>query len=139
MINMLFGVDTKKDNDWWIGSNTPNTNNLSKFESLLFQGNGYLGIRGTFEEHYLNEKRDMFILGTFDKFQDEPTELPNLPDIVNLEIKINGKIFNLDQGEVTNYQRGLNLKNGEVTRSFDWKFDKEQFKFEFRRFVFEEW
>jgi len=135
MINMLFGVDTKKDNDWWIGSNTPNTNNLSKFESLLFQGNGYLGIRGTFEEHYLNEKRDMFILGTFDKFQDEPTELPNLPDIVNLEIKINGKIFNLDQGEVTNYQRGLNLKNGEVTRSFDWKFGKEQFKFEFRRFV----
>jgi len=35
----------------------------------------------------------MFVLGTFDKFRNEATELPNLPDIVNIEITVNGKLL----------------------------------------------
>ncbi|MFC6177735.1 glycosyl hydrolase family 65 protein [Companilactobacillus huachuanensis] len=132
---MLFGIATKKDDDWWIGVTNPDTPHLSKYESLMFQGNGYLGIRGSLEEHYLNEKRDMFILGTFDKFKKEATELPNLPDIVNIEITVNGKSLSLNHGETTNYQRGLNLKNGEIIRAFDWKKGPDKLHFEFRRFV----
>lgn len=132
---MLFGIATKKDDDWWIGITNPDTPHLSKYESLMFQGNGYLGIRGSLEEHYLNEKRDMFVLGTFDKFRNEATELPNLPDIVNIEITVNGKLLSLNHGETTNYQRGLNLRNGEIVRSFDWKKGPDKLHFEFRRFV----
>lgn len=132
---MLFGVVTKPDDDWWIGNNAPDTKNLSKYESLMFQGNGYFGIRGTLEENYLNEKRDMFVLGSFDKLQDEATELPNLPDIVNIEIMINDHLLRLNHGKVTNYQRGLNLKNGELTRTFDWQVDDIKLHFKFQRFV----
>lgn len=132
---MLFGVATKPDNDWWIGSNIPDTKNLSKYESLMFQGNGYFGIRGTLEENYLNEKRDMFVLGSFDKLQGEATEMPNLPDIVNIEIIVNDRVLSLNHGKVTNYQRGLNLKNGEIIRSFDWQVGECKLHFKFQRFV----
>lgn len=132
---MLFGVETKPDNAWWIGSKVPDLGNLSKYESLMYQGNGYLGIRGSLEEHYLGEKRDMFVIGTFDKFRKEATELPNLPDLVNLEIRINDQKFSLNDGEILDYQRGLNLKNGEMKRSFIWKINNDEIKFQFQRFV----
>lgn len=132
---MLFGVDTKPNDDWWIGRNEPDIHNLNKLEALMFQGNGYFGIRSTLEEHYMEEKRDMFVLGTFDKYENEATELPNLPDIVNLEIVINGKVMKLNHGSVTQYQRGFNIKNGEMTRSFIWKYDGKAYRFKFWRFV----
>lgn len=132
---MLFGVTTKPNDDWWIGRKEPDIHNLNKLETLMFQGNGYFGIRSTLEEHYMEEKRDMFVLGTFDKYEDEATELPNLPDIVNLEIIVNGKVMKLNHGSVTQYQRGFNIKNGEMTRSFIWKYADKAYKFEFRRFV----
>ncbi|WP_162000147.1 glycoside hydrolase family 65 protein [Companilactobacillus halodurans] len=132
---MLFGIDTRNDDDWWIGVKAPDIRHLSKYESLMFQGNGYLGIRGALEERYLNEKRDMFVMGSFDKFQDEATELPNLPDIVNMEIQVDGKLLSLNHGIVTNYSRGLNLKNGEIVRSFDWQIEDIKLHFKFRRFV----
>lgn len=135
MVIMLFGIATKKDDDWWIGVTALDTPHLSKYESLMFQGNGYLGIRGSLEEPYLNEKRDMFVLGTFDKFENEATELPNLPDIVNMEIQVNGKLLSLNHGETTDYQRGLNLRNGEIVRTFNWQSGKDKLHFEFRRFV----
>ena len=134
-INMLFGVVTKPDNDWWIGRTKPDICHLSKLESLMFQGNGYFGIRGSVEEHYMEEKRDMFVMGTFDKYEDEATELPNLPDLVNLEIKINNEVMKLNHGEVSNFKRSLNIKNGEMTRSFIWKYNKNQYEFKFKRFV----
>lgn len=132
---MLFGVDTKPDNNWWIGQIKPDVAHLNKLESLMFQGNGYLGIRGSLEEHYMEEKRDMFVLGTFDKYADEATELPNLPDIVNFEIKANGKLIKLNHGTVTSYQRGFNIQDGEMTRSFIWKYDKQDYRLSFQRFV----
>ena len=132
---MLFGVDTRPDNDWWIGRNEPDINHLNKLESLMFQGNGYLGIRASLEEHYMEEKRDMFVLGTFDKYADEATELPNLPDIVNFEIKANGKLMKLNHGSITDYRRGFNIQNGEMTRSFIWKYDQQKYRLSFQRFV----
>lgn len=132
---MLFGVETKSDDDWWIGRTKPDISHLSKMESLMFQGNGYFGIRGTTEEHYMEEKRDMFVLGTFDKYVDEATELPNLPDIVNLEFKINDEVMKLNHGVVTDFTRELNLKNGEMKRSFIWKYHNNEYRFNFSRFV----
>ncbi|HCD08419.1 MAG TPA: family 65 glycosyl hydrolase [Lactobacillus sp.] len=134
-IFMLFGVVTKPDDDWWIGRNTPDIDHLNKLESLMFQGNGYFGIRSSVEEHYMEEKRDMFVLGTFDKYEDEATELPNLPDIVNFEIKVDGHVLKLNHGQVSNFQRSFNIRNGEMTRSFIWKFEGNEYKLKFRRFV----
>lgn len=45
-------------------------------------GNGYFGSRSSEEEAYIGEKRDTFVAGTFNSFdENEVTELPNLLDM----------------------------------------------------------
>lgn len=132
---MKFCVDTNKNNSWYIGTRDYSQANINKFETLMFQGNGYFGIRAAAEEHQLNEKRDMFVSGTFDAFPNEVTELPNLPDLLNMEIKIDGQEFCLKDGKVRNYHKALNMRNGELIRKFDWIIDGKCINFKFARFI----
>jgi Trehalose and maltose hydrolases (possible phosphorylases) len=132
---MKFCVDTNKNNSWYIGTRDYSQANINKFETLMFQGNGYFGIRAAAEEHQLNEKRDMFVSGTFDVFPNEVTELPNLPDLLNMEIKIDGQEFCLKDGKVRNYHKALNMRNGELIRKFDWIIDGKCINFKFARFI----
>lgn len=132
---MKFCVDTNKNNSWYIGTRDHGQSNINKYETLMFQGNGYFGIRAATEEHQLNEKRDMFVSGTFDAFPNEVTELPNLPDLLNMEIKIDGHRFCLKDGKVRNYHKALNMRNGELIRKFDWIIGGKCISFKFSRFV----
>lgn len=132
---MKFCVNTDKRNSWYIGVNDYNPKMINKLETLMFQGNGYMGMRAVSEERQLNERRNMFVSGTFDAFPSEVTELPNLPDILNMEIQIDGEPLSLNSGRVENYQKSLNLKNGELTRNFDWIINDKRVSFKFSRFV----
>lgn len=132
---MDFCVDTNEKNSWYIGTNKFDHNVINKMETLMFQGNGYFGMRAVSEERQLGERRNMFVAGTFDAFPGEVTELPNLPDLVNMEITIDGHPFCLKDGKVEKYHKYLNMKNGELTRTFDWLIDNKRVGFEFKRFV----
>lgn len=132
---MKFCVDTNQNNSWCIGTKDYSLDNINKLETLMFQGNGYMGIRATSEEKQLNERRNMFVSGTFDAFADEVTELPNLPDLLNMEISIDGQVLCLKDGEVQNYHKTLNLKDGELIREFDWIVNDKLIHFKFARFV----
>ncbi|MFC6165020.1 glycoside hydrolase family 65 protein [Lactiplantibacillus dongliensis] len=132
---MQLGVKTDPKNQWLLTENKLNTRQLGKAEALMCSGNGYMGIRATTEERYVGERRDMFIAGSFDSFADEVAELPNLPDVVGMQIEVNGHQLNLNQGEVSDYQRQINLKNGLLTRTFKWTIDDQSYQFKFERFV----
>lgn len=132
---MKFCVNTNEKNSWYIGTNSYDPQMINKMESLMFQGNGYMGIRATSEEKQLDERRNMFVAGTFDAFPNEVTELPNLPDLVNMEITIDGRSLNLKDGQVKRYHKYLNLKNGELIRKFDWIVDDKTIHFKFARFI----
>ena len=108
-----------------------------KCEAIFCQGNGYMGIRCATEESYTGQTRDTFVAGTFNKFDDnEVTELPNAADVTAAEIWIDGELFSLDKGTFSNYSRTLNLKNGEVCRSFEWTNKQgKAFAFAFKKFV----
>ncbi|SES70807.1 glycoside hydrolase family 65 protein [Anaerobranca gottschalkii] len=110
---------------------------LGKFESIMYQGNGYLGIRACTEETYPGEVRNTFISGTYNKFHpSEVTELPNAADVIGIDIYINGKKMNLMEGNFKNYSRYLNLKNGELVRNFIWLGPSgEEVEFTFKRLV----
>ncbi len=125
------------DFDWIVLENEFDSNNLGKYEAIMCQGNGYMGIRAAVEERYVSEKRDFFISGTFNKFDEaEVTELPNCPDFFGTEINVSGKPLDLNKGIVTEYQRKLNLKNGEIVRSFIWNTEETgKIRFQFRRFI----
>ena len=123
--------------DWIIEESAFNPETLGKCEAIFTQGNGYLGVRNALEERYTKEKRNMFASGTFNKAtEDEVTELPNLPDITEISLYINGDRFNLEAGKIESYSRRLNLKTGEVVRKVLWTSPKgDTVELKFRGFV----
>lgn len=128
---------SKELRNWLISESAFDARYLGKCESIFCQGNGYMGLRAALEEQYVGETRGMFITGTFNKFDaSEVSELPNFPDVTKVIINLDGNPFDLNKGIVRNYERTLNLKNGELTRSFSWTSDKkEEFRFSFKRMV----
>ncbi|MEC0243136.1 glycosyl hydrolase family 65 protein [Paenibacillus dokdonensis] len=108
-----------------------------KCESVMSLGNGYMGLRSATEEAYIGATRNLFVNGTFNRFDElEVTELPNAADVTQVELFIDGQRFSLETGKVTDYNRTLNLRDAELTRSFVWRSDEgKRIQFEFRRFV----
>lgn len=111
----------ERDENWIVEETRFLPEHLAKFETLFTQGNGYLGQRAALDEYYVSQRRNLFVSGTFDRFHDsEVTELPNLPDVTNMTILVNGKTFSLLSGTLENYRRTLNLHNGELERTVRW-------------------
>ena len=135
MINYTKGKNEEKN--WMIEETSFDERYTAKCEAIFTQGNGYLGLRNALEERYVGEIRNMFVAGTFNKAsRDEVTELPNVPDVVNMEITIDGERFAMNRGEILDYSRTLNLRTGETVRSLVWKSPKEnRIKLTFHRFV----
>lgn len=133
---MITGMKYYEDNSWLIGENIFSVDWLGKVEAAMCLGNGYLGVRSATEESYVGEKRDTFVAGIFNKFsENEVTELPNVPDVTGMEFRFNGKRLDTTKGLLTDYHRTLNLKTGELIRSFIWEYDDVKVQCNFKRFV----
>lgn len=106
---------------WVLRENHFDPEYLSKYETVFTQGNGYLGQRAALEEGYWGEKRNLFVTGTFDLFHGtEVSELPNLPDVTNLTLYIDGQRMSLLSGELKSYCRELDLRTSELRRKICW-------------------
>lgn len=109
------------DGGWILEENHFDPEYLSKYEAIFTQGNGYLGQRAALDEHYWGETRNLFVSGTFDRFHDsEVSELPNLPDVTNISLYVDGERFSLLGGKIEQYSRRLNLHSGELVREVRW-------------------
>ncbi|MGX7148415.1 glycoside hydrolase family 65 protein [Enterococcus ureasiticus] len=133
---METGMKYFENDQWVIGEQAFKTDWLGKAETIMCLGNGYLGVRSTTEESYVGETRNTFVAGTFNKFDDnEVTELPNVPDLIGMEFRLNNHRLDLTKGSVSEYERNLNLKTGELIRSFIWAYKDIKAKFIFKRFA----
>ena len=50
---------------WILTEREFNIKNMGNYESLMYQGNGYMGIRNSFEEKYVKSNRATVINGVF--------------------------------------------------------------------------
>ncbi|NHV89104.1 glycoside hydrolase family 65 protein [Cronobacter dublinensis] len=109
----------------------------NKYATLMAAGNGALGVRATHEEAYTTQTRGMYLAGLYHRAgEGETTELVNLPDLVGLEIELNGELFSLLSGEILGYHRELCFARGELTRVVDWRSAQGQrFTIKSTRFV----
>ncbi|MFB2937025.1 beta-phosphoglucomutase [Aerosakkonemataceae cyanobacterium BLCC-F154] len=107
--------------DWTVVESQFNPKQLHHQETVFTLGNGYLGTRGTFEEGYLNDLPATFIHGVYDDVPVLHTELVNCPDWLPLVICFAGERFRLDQGEVLDYERRLDLNQGLLQRRVTWR------------------
>ena len=106
------------------------------YESLFALGNGYLGTRGATEEDYRVRTPGTYLAGLFDEVPREVTELPNLPDWLNVEIELGSERFDLTQGEILAYRRVLHLYDGVLVRTVRWRSPEGRIsKLTFQRFV----
>lgn len=131
------GMDYSRAKDWIVAERGFEPEHLGKCESIMCQGNGYLCLRNATDEFNPREQRDLFVAGTFNKFDDnEVTELPNAADVSRLEIKLDGQRFSLLTGTVEDYDRTLDLKTGETVSKVVWKAPNgRRYELCFRRFV----
>ncbi|EHS57648.1 glycoside hydrolase family 65 protein [Paenibacillus sp. Aloe-11] len=123
--------------NWLVRETCFDPNHQGKAEAIFSLGNGYMGLRSATDERYVGQVRNWFVAGTFNKFHEhEVTELPNVADVTELQILINGETFSLEKGKTRQYSRELNLKTGELTRDIVWESPKGgTFQLQFKRFV----
>lgn len=134
---MEYQRENRKESGWILTERPYEEPALAKYESIFTQGNGYMGLRNSLEERYVQTRRGMFVAGTFNKAsRNEVTELPNLPDIVNMEISIQGYRFQVEYGDLAEYERELDLGTGETCRRMVWTSPAgDRIRLCFRRFV----
>lgn len=135
MLTYDYGKGHQKN--WVLAETEFNSQHLGKFETIMCLGNGYLGIRSATEEQYGDEKRNTFVAGTFNRFDEkEVSELPNCADVTAASFLIDGRPLDLNNAKPQEYSRTLNLKTAELNRKFLWKAENTGLiEFESKRFV----
>ncbi|SDJ57694.1 glycoside hydrolase family 65 protein [Salimicrobium halophilum] len=135
---------------WTIESSKLNQSDLLTNESLFFLGNGYLGVRGNFEEGY--SEGDKSIRGTYinafhDKvdieygeklhgFPDTQEKLLNIMDAQSVQVWLDDERFSLFEGEVLDFQRKLRMDQGYSERIVHWRSPKgKEVNITFKRLV----
>jgi beta-phosphoglucomutase len=107
--------------DWALTETQFNPEQISHRETVFTIGNGYTGTRGTFEEGYTRAVPVTLIQGVYDDVPIVYTELANCPDWLSLVVIVDGKRLRLDQGEILNYGRQLDLRCGVLKRRVRWR------------------
>lgn len=105
-------------------------------ESIFSLGNGYMGLRGFFEEDYTGPEEthtpgiyingvygsERIIYGEDAPNQPEKTQtIVNLADWTSINFFIDGEKFDIFKGEIIDYDRTLDMKSGLLKRSLVWK------------------
>lgn len=139
-----------KNMTWTLSSEKLDQQNLVIDESLFALGNGYLGIRGNFEEGYpegfksirgtyINAFHDITEIQYGEKlfaFPETQQKLLNVIDAQTIEIFIDGERFSLFNGEVVSFERKLHLDRGYSERIIHWKSpNQKEVKLIIRRLV----
>ncbi|RKF13231.1 glycoside hydrolase family 65 protein [Alginatibacterium sediminis] len=106
-------------------------------ESLFAQGNGYLGVRGNFEEGYAEDMasiRGCYVNGFYENvdisygekcfgFPETMQKLPNIPDAQTVELYLGHQLerFSLFSGELLGFERSLDFDTGISLRKIHWR------------------
>lgn len=123
---------------WQITSNSLEPSQLLVDETLFHVANGYIGIRGNFEEGYPNHYktiRGTYINGVYDisevkhgeklyGFIENKQKIINITDVQGIELYVAGERFSLFDGELLEFNRILDMKEGTSKRHILWKSPK---------------
>ena len=100
-------------------------------ESLFTLANGYLGLRGDFEEAEGTYHKGTYINGFYDSepiiygesaygFAENHETILNLPDPKRIELEVGPLPFSMKRGVVNASSRTLNYRTGILRRTVDW-------------------
>ncbi|MGB8491572.1 MAG: glycoside hydrolase family 65 protein, partial [Bacteroidales bacterium] len=117
-------------------------------ESIFSIGNGYMGQRANFEEHYSGDSlRGSYVAGVYypDKtrvgwwkngYPEFFAKVPNAPAWTGIDVSVNGNQVDLATAEIASFVRILNMKDGFLDRKFSIRVEGgRRLEFNSRRFV----
>ena len=118
---------------------------MAEGESIFALANGYLGIRGTFEEGLQAWNRGAYLNGFYEErpivygeraygFPEHSQTMLNVADGSKVIIRVDGESLNLSTGEVKSYNRELDMREGVLRRSFRWVSRGALYTLESRRY-----
>lgn len=137
---MAIEGDIKHLHPWGIRSENLDPKTFRYFESVMMQGNGYLGTRGSFEESSLGDGSAplTLIAGIFDTPAQEHkvSRLAPAPNWLCLRFNDGTERFSLSGGRVLEHRRSIAFRTGVLRREVRWQSKSGRItKLVFRRFV----
>lgn len=122
---------------WTVSSRTLQKKDLWTQESLYALGNGYIGVRGNFEETYgsglkeirgtyLNAFHDVIDIPYGEKQYGFPSTQQKMVNVIDAQtIKLyfgeEREAFSISDGEILDYKRSLHLDQGYSSRKIHWR------------------
>lgn len=141
-MNHLFEIDP-----WKIATHQLERDERRLQESLTSTGNGYMGMRGNFEEEYTwDHHQGTYLAGVWypDKtrvgwwkngYPEYFGKVINAVNFIAMDILVNGESVDLGRQEPKDFYLELDMRNGLITRTFILENDKASVKFRFERFL----
>lgn len=126
MTQRLFEID-----EWKLKSKRVEKDAKRLQESLTSLGNGYMGMRGNFEERYSGDTHQgTYVAGVWypDKtrvgwwkngYPDYFGKVINALNFIGIDVKIDGETLDLFQDTVTDFNLELDMETGILRRSFE--------------------
>lgn len=142
MIKRLFDVDP-----WRVKSTKLDRVDKRLQESLTAIGNGYMGMRGNFEEGYSGDSHiGTYLAGVWypDKtrvgwwkngYPDYFGKVINATNFIPVELMVNDHKVDLAIDEVKDYEIELDMKTGILKRAYTWIDGEQEVRFTFKRYV----
>jgi len=104
------------------------------WETVFTLGNGYLGSRGILEEGCKKGYAGTYFAGLYDRSEGQSYELVNAPNPVRVEICAGGKKLSVDDMEIVEHRRILDLKKAALWRRTVFKDGDKRYEYESVRF-----
>ena len=133
--------------DWSIHETKFNKKYVPRAETLFALANGYLGMRGVFDEGVPTEENGTFLNGFYEDrplvygesaygFPTVCESMLNVTDTKLIKLYVNGDFFDLSKAEIVEYNRYLDMKNATLNREVLWKsVDGNRIQVKSKRFV----
>lgn len=133
--------------EWKIIQKKIDEQNNRIYESLMSTGNGYMGMRGNFEENYTGDSlRGSYIAGVYypDKtkvgwwkngYPEYFAKVLNSTNIIGIRIFLDQNELDLSKCSLKEFYRELNMKEGYLKRSFIVSNDGKDIKCDVTRFI----
>ncbi len=119
-----------RQDPWQIIEESFNPEMNRESESIFSIGNGYMGQRANFEEHYSGDSlRGSYIAGVYypDKtrvgwwkngYPEYFAKVLNAPNWIGIDVSVDGKAVDLATSTISSFRRILNMKEGFLERTF---------------------
>lgn len=150
----LKGVDIKpyyRLDEWEIIEDSFSPERNFHSETIFSTGNGFIGIRGTFEEGLDDVGKlgaeGTFLNGVYEEgtinygeiaygFPEKSQTMINAANGKKILIYLDDEVFSMQSGDILSYKRSINMKEGILKRSLTWKSPKgKQIQLEAERMV----